>query len=355
MRRPRSLVTVLLALGLTAGPVAGFGSTPAAASVPPEVGSLSFGGDISWPNCPLGEGIPERPTLGLPMPLESSEWVIVGLTNGPGFSVNPCMGRQVAWVKQRHMWLGAYAVTTYPTRAQIARYAGSGTVTERLFRTGAAQARANIRRLQLSGNETPRIWVDVEFSSGRPWSPNPAHNVAVVEGAIRTYQAAGLRIGLYSYNYAWGKIMGSKRYPHTPTWVPSGRDSRASALAKCSAPSFSGGPVLIGQWTADGRDYGITCPGVTGQIAAPSPLTPYLDTTVRRGDEGPAVVAVQRRLGVLADGDFGPITEAAVKAYQRAHDYPHHGVVTPNVWRALGAGTSSAARASVFDRLFAST
>jgi cell wall-associated NlpC family hydrolase len=37
------------------------------------------------------------------------------------------------------------------------------------------------------------------------------------------------------------------------------------------------------------------------------------------GSRGPAVAAMQRALHVTADGDFGPITLHAVKAFQRSH------------------------------------
>ncbi len=40
------------------------------------------------------------------------------------------------------------------------------------------------------------------------------------------------------------------------------------------------------------------------------------EAVLREGSTGPAVAAVQRLLGVTADGDFGPITLAAVRAFQ---------------------------------------
>jgi cell wall-associated NlpC family hydrolase len=49
-----------------------------------------------------------------------------------------------------------------------------------------------------------------------------------------------------------------------------------------------------------------------------------------------AVVALQRRLGVAADGVFGPGTQAAVKRFQRRHGLTADGIVGPATWRALG-------------------
>ncbi len=43
------------------------------------------------------------------------------------------------------------------------------------------------------------------------------------------------------------------------------------------------------------------------------------ELVLRLGSLGPQVAALQRRLEITADGDFGPITLAAVKAFQRSH------------------------------------
>lgn len=57
--------------------------------------------------------------------------------------------------------------------------------------------------------------------------------------------------------------------------------------------------------------------------------------TVRKGDRGPAVKTVQRRLRLTADGVFGPATHRAVKRFQKRKGLGADGVVGPVTRRAL--------------------
>ena len=67
------------------------------------------------------------------------------------------------------------------------------------------------------------------------------------------------------------------------------------------------------------------------------------DPTLRKGDERIAVRGLQRRLldagygtgEIEIDGEFGPQTEAAVKAFQEAAGIDVDGVVGPQTWAAL--------------------
>jgi cell wall-associated NlpC family hydrolase len=56
---------------------------------------------------------------------------------------------------------------------------------------------------------------------------------------------------------------------------------------------------------------------------------------LRMGSRGPAVLKVQRALGIDADGIFGPRTRAAVKRFQRAHGLLVDGIVGPQTRTAL--------------------
>lgn len=75
--------------------------------------------------------------------------------------------------------------------------------------------------------------------------------------------------------------------------------------------------------------------------AAPAPsIVPRQDRlgrpTLRRGDTGDLVVRLQRLVGAVADGAFGPLTEAAVRDVQRRLGLVPDGIVGPLTWAALG-------------------
>jgi Putative peptidoglycan binding domain/CHAP domain len=77
-------------------------------------------------------------------------------------------------------------------------------------------------------------------------------------------------------------------------------------------------------------------------VAAAAPDIPAVPVSVasnpvlRVGARGNAVVTLQRRLGVAADGIFGPITDKAVRNFQRSHGLAVDGIVGPRTWGALG-------------------
>ena len=57
--------------------------------------------------------------------------------------------------------------------------------------------------------------------------------------------------------------------------------------------------------------------------------------TLRVGDRGAAVKRLQKALGVVEDGAFGPRTLEAVEEFQGAHRLPVDGVVGKRTWEAL--------------------
>jgi hypothetical protein len=82
--------------------------------------------------------------------------------------------------------------------------------------------------------------------------------------------------------------------------------------------------------------FSVTAAGALAQDAA-TPLAPGVQST-------DTVRALQQKLGVSADGVYGPKTRAAVKRFQRAHGLAADGVAGPQTLAALGVGTAPKAK-----------
>ena len=259
----RTCVRRALAATATLAAVSSVLMSPAAA--PAATARPVVGNDISWPQCPEGMGIPSRQGEGKPMPPRSARYVVVGLTNGPGFYPNPCLRRQVRWVERHHRYGAAYAMTTYPTAAQVRRHGTTGPHSHRrlsgkLWNTGYAEGRFNVASMKRVGFTSPVVWVDVEPYPVAPWSRSRAHNATVVRGAVKAYQDAGYRVGFYSTQSLWAEVVGGLHYGY-PEWRTAGATSRSSALHKCSHSSIQGGRAVMAQWWNDRYDFGVMCPG----------------------------------------------------------------------------------------------
>jgi cell wall-associated NlpC family hydrolase len=84
-----------------------------------------------------------------------------------------------------------------------------------------------------------------------------------------------------------------------------------------------------------------------GSFAAATPSKPATPTAdcaaIAIGSHGPAVQTLQRAVGTTPDGDFGPMTQKAVTAWQRAHKVKATGVVDAVTWKALPVPVAVAA------------
>lgn len=240
-------------------------------SVPPRFTGPVLGGDVSWPQCPKGMGIPEKQGLGLPMPLPQARFVVLGLTNGPGFTPNPCLADQVRWVRERNLMASAYSVLSYPDEATLARHRADGPfdgtgLAGALANVGYQQARFNVATMRAAGLTTPAVWLDVEPVPAFAWSDDPAANAAVVTGAARGYRDAGYQLGVYSTQALWAEVVGDLRLG-LPEWRAAGQTSRAEALRRCGPDRmFQGGAPVLAQWVEADRDLNVTCPGAEDEL-----------------------------------------------------------------------------------------
>ena len=300
--------------------------------------TYTHGYDVSWPQCSgHGDGTAARS-----MPSSGARYLILGLTHGAGHTVNPCLAAQLAWARSHDVPVGAYLVPSYPTRAQLAAastgpYGACGDDTAcRLGNDGARQAGDALATMQQRGVPAPMVWVDVEFRNTHPWSKDHGANHQVLAGVLTGLDQAHMPYGVYTTSYMWSHIVGDWKV-NAPNWLPVGSDSISDAKAKCGSTG-TGGNTWLAQYTRH-FDENLTCPAMDATPGHHGPLYRWRNTLLSMGSTGPAVVALQKALGLPAavTGNFDDRTLAAVVAFQAAHLLPTDGKVDNDDWRALGA------------------
>jgi peptidoglycan hydrolase-like protein with peptidoglycan-binding domain len=328
----RALVwTVAAAIsGLAVGVALGHTSTPLAASG-------VHGYDVSWPQC---DG-----SAAHHMPAGHPSYVILGLTDGVGHTVNPCLGSQLGWARSHGVRVGGYLVASYPTRQQRAG-AGNGLYGQcgasnrcRLRNDGAAQAKDALATMKSTGLAAPMVWIDVEFRHTDPWSHHNAGNAAVIQGIVRGLSAANMPYGVYTTSHMWTDIVGKYRVD-APNWLPVGHGGPRQALTMCQ-DTATGGVTWLVQYTR-ALDSDQTCPVLDAVPIRRSPLWPFRKTTLTQLSRGDAVRAVQQFVGVGVTGAYDAGTAAAVDSWEQLHHVPVTGKVAPYDWQAMGANDTTA-------------
>jgi hypothetical protein len=104
------------------------------------------------------------------------------------------------------------------------------------------------------------------------------------------------------------------------------RAGRGGATALLAAMTLVAGAAVA----ADGPGGTTAAAGTGGAV-------------LKTGAGGGTVVALQRALGVSADGVFGPVTRRAVRRFQRSHGLTVDGIAGPATLRALGIKASAPA------------
>jgi cell wall-associated NlpC family hydrolase len=98
-----------------------------------------------------------------------------------------------------------------------------------------------------------------------------------------------------------------------------------------AVPAALLGPVVLAGLVALGGPAAAASPIKASDVPTPAASCGDLAT----GSTGPAVSTLQGWLGVGADGDFGPKTQAALVAWQVAHALPATGVIDEPTWAAM--------------------
>jgi murein DD-endopeptidase MepM/ murein hydrolase activator NlpD len=116
-------------------------------------------------------------------------------------------------------------------------------------------------------------------------------------------------------------------------WVVAGqRVAQGNVIGKSGNTGNSTGPHLHYSLT---NSKGILIDPESVFVAgAGTPNT--VRPSIKLGSRGDNVKYLQRRLGIPADGIFGPVTRSAVIRFQKSTGLVADGIVGPKTWKALG-------------------
>jgi N-acetyl-anhydromuramyl-L-alanine amidase AmpD len=190
------------------------------------------------------------------------------------------------------------------------------------------------------------------IANGRPDLPGPLSQLHIARDGTVTLVAVGVAwhagVGQYPWlptNMANWHMIGiecansgtSPAAPHRKNWPDAQYNAMVSCCAALNRRLSQTSARTIGHKEYAGRAQGKWDPGAidmdilradiqarigTQTPTAPTPRPPvpvgvYADVLLFSGSQGPQVAQLQRQLGVTVDGEFGPKTEAAVRAFQR--------------------------------------
>jgi peptidoglycan hydrolase-like protein with peptidoglycan-binding domain len=107
--------------------------------------------------------------------------------------------------------------------------------------------------------------------------------------------------------------------------------------------NLSNGGMVAKQWRSMSVIIGVgrpaydavaVAPVVTPVVVPVEPPKPVVAPfkTIKVGSKGAGVKAVQKAVGAVADGVFGPKTEAAVKVWQKKVGLPITGIIDSDAW-----------------------
>jgi len=212
------------------------------------IASSKLVSDASWPNC----------TLTLPL----AETGIVGINYGKVFTANPCLAKEILNYRTPSVYVNtAYPGIAYGQKFQHSPHDCSADDTSCLaYNYGYNAGLYDIDYTLRLGIVANRWWLDVETDNS--WDNNAQVNRKSLEGTFDAISrfAGSDRTGFYSSPSQWNLLTGSWRNGY-PAWMATGSADETAAMKACSDKSFTGGPIVLTQFTPS-LDQNYPCTGL---------------------------------------------------------------------------------------------
>ncbi len=217
---------------------------PAEAAAATLYPSGTSGYDVSWPNC--GATPPAHPVFG-----------IVGVSNGTGYSQNPCLASEASWFPSTSLSLyvntGWYDQSVY-VNPNSPRQCASGDNNCLAYNYGY---NAGLYALSYASSQNIRAstwWLDVETSN--TWNVDTTQNRNSLQGEYDALMANGVTtVGAYSTTAQWNSVTGTW-LNGWPSWGATTVRTARQAAKYCTGHQFTGGPTYLIQYVSSlDRDY----------------------------------------------------------------------------------------------------
>jgi hypothetical protein len=201
--------------------------------------------DISWPNCTVN--------------LSKADSGIVGVNGGLALRPNPCLAREAANFKHLSLYINTgYPGPKYGLKFQyFPKHCQAGNNQCLSYNYGYNSGLYDIKYSLAQGIIALKWWLDVE--SVNSWSNDYKINRQALIGTLDALNAVAGKnnVGIYSATPQWDSLTGSWRNGY-PAWLATGSTQEIDAKTACRAKSFSGGPIVLAQFTPN-LDKNYTC------------------------------------------------------------------------------------------------
>lgn len=216
-----------------------FGSTAFAQGIyiPGTVGS-----DISWPNCSAKIS-------------SSTKFGIVGVTDGLGYSTNPCLVKESSHFTNLSLYVntGWDSSSTHnnPTSPHVCTIGDNNCLA---YNYGYNAGLYAYNAASGAGLHTSTWWLDVETIN--TWSTNTLQNQNSLQGEHDALVADGATtVGIYSTTTQWDALTGTW-LNNWPSWGATTWKTASQAKTYCSGHQFTGGVTWLIQFKGQiDQDY----------------------------------------------------------------------------------------------------
>lgn len=203
--------------------------------------SGQIGTDVSWPNCTASN--------------PHSAFGIVGVTDGTGYSQNPCLATEASWYSNLSLYVntGWYDQSAY-INPNSPRTCAASDANCLAYNYGYNAGLYALNYASSLGVHSTTWWLDVE--TGNTWNTDTTQNRNSLQGEYDALIANGVTtVGAYSTTAQWDSVTGTW-LNNWPNWGATTWHTAKQAKTYCTGHQFTGGTTYLIQFTGTlDQDY----------------------------------------------------------------------------------------------------